>query len=502
MLIDMKKILYFLFFMLAVLVTSCSLPNNVDPKHAEIIAADPVFTYAEVQLANQVGSINVNINTTRLLAQYQAEVTYPTESRYNFSDRQIPDAFFVRLYERVLMNLKGAYTTIDATAAASPEAIAIKANKLAVIEVLNVYAYQVLVDAFGNVPYTEALMGRVNSIPKYDDAYTIYMDLIARLDDAIANMDLSYDSFGDADVMYGGDMALWKEFAASLELRMGLRLADVSAANPSSIVTKAIAAGVFADQTESAIFTYVGVSPYVSSYYTEYVINARKDFNPTQTIVNLTNSLNDPRRAAWFTLYDDGVNPPYYKGETYGMSAAATYKNYSHFVPDIRTNPNYPVIFSDYVEVEFLLAEACERSLGGMLPADAEAHYNNAITASLTYWVPDITDAEIATYLTQPSVAYTTATGNYKQKIGTQKWLGLFDRGEEGWAEWRRLDYPQFNPPQAMTYADIPVRMPYPYNENKQNKANYTAAVTAMGGTDDATVRLFWDTHASPFITK
>ena len=92
------------------------------------------------------------------------------------------------------------------------------------MEVLAVYSYQVLVDAFGNVPYTEALMGGDNSRPKYDDAYTIYKDLFVRLDKAIADLDGSFDGFGSADVLYNGDVSLWKKFAASLKLRMALRL--------------------------------------------------------------------------------------------------------------------------------------------------------------------------------------------------------------------------------------------------------------------------------------
>ncbi|HEX2976374.1 MAG TPA: SusD/RagB family nutrient-binding outer membrane lipoprotein, partial [Bacteroidales bacterium] len=109
---------------------------------------------------------------------------------------------------------------------------------------------------------------------------------------------------------------------------------------------------------------------------------------------------------------------------------------------------------------------------------------------SMKYWGVSNDDANA--YLTQPSVAYATAPGDYKEKIGTQKWLGLFDRGVEAWAEWRRLDYPVLNIPSGMTYADIPVRMPYPYNENKMNKSNYEAASTAIGG-DEATTKLFWD---------
>ncbi len=43
-----------------------------------------------------------------------------------------------------------------------------------------------------------------------------------------------------------------------------------------------------------------------------------------------------------------------------------------------------------------------------------------------------------------------------------------------------------------MTYADIPKRMPYPYNEDTMNKDNWAAASTAIGG-DEATTKLFWD---------
>jgi hypothetical protein len=489
MLKDMKKLIYFLFITLAVLVTSCELPDNIDPKYPEIVSADVLFSYGEIELANQVGSINENINISRLLAQYHSEVTYVTESRYNFSDRQIPDQYFIDLYEHVLMNLKDAYDILDATVVATPTAIAEKANKMAIIEVCNVYAYQVLVDAFGNVPYTEALMGSANSRPKYDDAYTIYKDLITRLNAAIAAMNTANGSFGSADVMYGGSVTKWKQFAATLKLRIGLRLADVAGSGSSTIISEALASGVFTSEVNSAIFKYNGIYPYVNSYYNEYQVVGRQDYCPTNTIVNMMNTLNDPRRPIWFTTVEGD-----YIGLDYGLQASSDYGSFSNFSAMMLEEATYPVILSDYVEVEFLLAEACERSIGGAgyVPGNAESHYNKAIRASMAYWGVDSLDAKA--YLAQPAVAYTTATGTWQEKIGNQKWLALFDRGEEAWAEWRRLDYPILSVPDAMTAADIPVRMPYPYNENKNNKTNYTAAVTAMGG-DDASIRLFWDTQ-------
>lgn len=466
------------------LVSSCELPDNIDPKYPEVISPEAVFTTALVALDSLLGDINVNDNVSRLLVQYHSEVTYVTESRYNFQDRQIPDTYWGVLYRDVLMNLKDARLKLEARNIPSETAIGIKKNQLAIIDICSVYAYQVLVDAFGNVPYSEALMGSENSRPKYDDALLIYKDLADSLSEDIATLNSNYDGFGTADVLYNGDIELWKKFAASIKLRTGMRLADVPGSNAGTIVNEAIASGVFSDQSESAILRYIGVTPLVNSYYNEFVILARKDFCPTNTIVDMMNALNDPRRAIWFTKYDNE-----YVGLQYGKSAASNYSRFSHFSDLIRINPKYPVIMSDYVEVEFLLAEAAERGIYGV-PADAAGHYNNAILASMKYW--GVSDAEAAAYLAQPSVAYSTASGNYLQKIGNQKWLGLFDRGIESWAEWRRLDFPVLNPPVGKVYADIPVRMPYPYNENKMNLENYTAAAASIGG-DASTTKLFWD---------
>ena len=54
-------------------------------------------------------------------------------------------------------------------------------NQKIINDILEVYAYHILVDVNGNIPYSEALQGRENPSPAYDDAATIYTDLINRL---------------------------------------------------------------------------------------------------------------------------------------------------------------------------------------------------------------------------------------------------------------------------------------------------------------------------------
>lgn len=108
-----------------------------------------------------------------------------------------------------------------------------------------------------------------------------------------------------------------------------------------------------------------------------------------------------------------------------------------------------------YSEVEFILAEAAER--GYPVVGTAEEHYNAGVTASILFWGG--TEAEAAAYLAQPAVAYTTAEGGDNMNaIAVQKWISFYNEADQGWIEWRRLDYPPFNAPENMSVEDIPVR--------------------------------------------
>ena len=95
-----------------------------------------------------------------------------------------------------------------------------KNTRLAQAEVLTVYCWQVLVDSFGDIPYSQALNTVEYPLPAYDDAAAIYEDLIARLDAALSN--LNGTGF-ETDNLYFGDVSGWEKFAASLKLRLGIR---------------------------------------------------------------------------------------------------------------------------------------------------------------------------------------------------------------------------------------------------------------------------------------
>ena len=475
----MKKI-YFLLTFVLFFTYSCELDDNIDPKAPTAVPAETLFTNALIQLVNQVNSPSVNVNISRLLVQYWQQTTYFTESRYNFQDRGIPDGYFRELYRDVLRDLKEAKDLLvvqELTGSLLVE----KNNKLATIGILEAYAFQMLVDAFGDVPYTEALLGGDNSTPKYDNDNDIYKSLITNLQANLTQISEGNPGFGGGDLLYGGDMTMWKKFGGSLLLRLGLRASDAMAAEAGQAITAALANGVF-ESGEGARFSYSGTSPYSNGIHRAFIEGNRKDFLPTNTIIDNMMALEDPRLPAYFTQYEEA-----YVGAIAGLDGAQSYNNYSHFA-DRYFDATLEVVLMDYCEVEFFLAEAVEKSLGNV-SGSAEDHYNAAISASLDYHgVGGSTDA----YLAQDNVAYSTATGDYKQKIGTQKWIALYNRGTESWAEWRRLDYPILNIPEGMTYDNIPNRMPYPYDEGELNGSNYEAAASAIGG-DNTTSRVFWD---------
>lgn len=466
-------------------VSACELPDNVDPKRPTDVPISTLFTNAQVAFANQVDEVSVNLNISRLITQYWQETTYFNESRYDFQDRGISDGYWDRFYRSTLQDFQEAKNLLNEQEFTGVLAEQRK-NQIAVIEIMEVYSFQCLVDAFGNVPYTQALLGAENSTPGYDDAATIYADLVSRIGSAVSNLNPTYGSWGEADLIYGGDVEAWKRFGASLQLRIGMRLADVDNGTARSTVEAAVNNGVFTDQSQAAMLHYIGVVPHVNGIYNHFVVDNRKDYLPTNTIIDLMKSLNDPRMDDWFTPGPGGE----YLGAVTGLDGAQSFNNFSNFT-DRFLQPGLEAILMDYVEVEFLLAEAVERgySVGGT----AAGHYENAIRASVVYWDGTVEDADA--YLASADVAYATAPGDWKQKIGTQKWLALYNRGVESWAEWRRLDYPCFNVPEGMTYSDIPRRYPYPFDEGELNGEMYQAAVSTLGGPDDHRQELFWDVN-------
>lgn len=479
----MKKYIFLIIFS-ALLVTCTDKFEefNTDQKNPSVVAGEALFTNAQKSLVDQISSTNVNLNVWKLFAQYWTETTYTDEANYDIVNRTIPDLTFREYYRGILQDFKSADSLISVRDVTNPTAESEKKNKLAIIEILTAYSYHQLVDVFGDIPYTQAL--NVNNIsPKYDDAFTIYKDLLRRIDAALGQLDPTHGSFGQADLIYNGDVDLWIKFGNSLKLKMGTNLSDVDPALARTVIESTVGK-VFTSSADNALFTYLSSTPNNNPLNQDLVLSGRDDFVPANTIVDIMNTLNDPRRPYYFTMAEGNV----YKGGIYG--ASNPFAQYSHIAPKIQ-DPTFPGILLTYDEVLFYLAEAAAR--GFAVGGTPDVFYNNAITESILFWGGTLAEAQA--YLANPQVAFATAAGDWKQKIGTQEWIAFYTRGLEGYTTWRRLDYPVLNIPPAITdYSEIPKRFTYPVNEQTLNAQNYYQAAEAIGG-DELTTRLFWDLY-------
>jgi len=379
-------------------------------------------------------------------------------------------------------------------------------------EVINVMAYHQLVTIFGNIPYSEAL-DPDNVSPAYDDQAEIYSNLMSRLNTAIGNLETAVANdtpgFSDAaDVFYAGNMEAWLMFANSLKMRMAIQVAETPGAvdfDPQTAIEDASPAA-FQSNADNLALTFTNTPPNRNPVWEDVINTGRNDFVAANTIIDMMNNLEDPRRQIQFTKIDTtgDTTPDAYVGGLYGESN--DYIDYSH-VRGPLLQPDFEGMLLEYAEVEFIRAEAAV--YGWNVSGSALEHYNNGVEADMQYWDnaasdSSITQSEIDAYLqqapTQGPAAFPVAGSERDQieAIAQQKWLGQYMNDNlQAWTDWRRLDHPTWyfaDNPGADTEDDIPVRFIYPVDEQNLNSSNWSDAESALGGDGDETsTLLFWD---------
>ncbi len=459
---------------------------NVNPTRPQSVTSAALFSNASINFSDLLASTNVNVNNFRLFVQHWTETIYRDETRYNLNGRTITDRWWAILYRDVIKDLTEANNVLETETSLSAGQIQ---NRKAINEILIVYAYYHLITSFGDVPYTEAL-DIENLQPKYEDAATIFGKIATRLDAAIAQLDEAEPSYGSADFILNGDVNGWETFGQSLKLKMGMLVVDSDPATASKMIVEA-APAVVSSNAENIKINYLASPPNTNPVWEDLVQSGRHDFVAAKPFIDTLKAYSDPRLPFYFNK--DITTGASYIGQTPGTSA--TYNNFSAPSTTVST-PEFPHTFFSYAEMELYKAEAAARGIA--VGGTAEEHYNNAIDASIMEWGG--TQAQAQAYRSQPKVKYSTAPGNFKQKIGLQSWIILYNRGYDAWTQWRRLDYPNLNVPNmgatnpfgSDETPSVIKRLTYPVVEQNLNKASYNEASGAIGK-DQITQRLWFD---------
>lgn len=297
---------------------------------------------------------------------------------------------------------------------------------------LRAFTYQILVDCYGEVPFTES-MNASNVSPKYDEGDVIYAAMIDSLDAALSRAK-SNDKVC-TNMLFGTNTAAeWIPFANAVKLKMLMRESGVK--DVQAQLDALVAEGNFPTEDIAFQGIWKNESGQMSPFYAEEFSSA---WGSTQenVVANIaiigtmqSASYTDPRIAAFFKTNEKGD----YTGGVSGsnFSTSKSYKA-AYWCRPVASY-DMPVYLITVSEVEFFLSEYYAKKGNA---AQAAAHYQAAIEASFN--TAGVSGA--STYISKNPYDQ----DNYKKVLGVAKWVALAGVNNfEAWCEVRRMDYPAF----------------------------------------------------------
>lgn len=361
--------------------------------------------------------------------------------------------------------------------------------------ILKAYMTAALTDIYGNVPYSEALQGKSGNVtPKYDQQEAIYTapgGILDNLDKGIAAIQ-NYNGAQplNGDILFNKNLAAWVTFANTLKIKYLMRISYKSVVGPQ---LQAIYDGgnYMKTNAQNAKFDFTDGAP---NNFRLATLRAG-DFNlfiMSLTMEEILKELDDPRMAIFFRPIGNDPTKTQFKGLLNGPNASATsitVADYSLTGTIFREHTgDVDANFMTAWEAQLLLAEAAER---GLITANAQTLYETGVQLAFEYWqTPMPTD-----YLTTGAASYGINGANKIEQIVTQKWLANIINGYEGWIEYRRTGFPLLkNVAASLNNNLIPVRMPYPTDEDALNNVNFSEAAVATNN-NSVNVGVWWDAN-------
>jgi hypothetical protein len=473
-------------FLFVSAITSCEdyLDVNTDPNNPTVVTPDLILPVGQHYTAGYMHGDRRLSHLGNMLMYNWSESNgfswYDTEFQYN-----VTTTFYSALFDNAYSQALKQYHLL--TENDDP----LYVNYAAIGEIMKAYHYQILVDLYGDVPYSEALGRSTNATPIYDSGEAIYADLLVKLNAAI---DMIKNAGEEAvlpeadDAMFGGDMTEWIKFANTLKVRIVTRWSDV---NPGAAATEL---ATIAAEGTGFITTDVLINPgYLDEEGKQNPFWAAFGAGPdgtntltnnataaTQYIIDLLQDTNDPRIDY---LYEEPATG--HLGIDQGLEPGTDY------APEFVSNIG-PGLLIDATQGSpiFTLAEhnfnMAELSLKAGNDAEAEAFYYAGIEASF-----DFLGAPLGSYLaanqTTENVGW-DASPNKLEAIITQKWLAVNGAtAEQSWFDYTRTGFPENLPLSAQAiHPTRPVRLFYPSSETSTNALNVPAQPDAF------TTRIFW----------
>ena len=334
------------------------------------------------------------------------------------------------------------------------------------------------------------------------------------------------EEFGKFDLLLDGSYVSWIRLAASLRMRLAVRVACVLPERAAAEFRKSLEGsyGVIetnpANAAVSTSGTYTNPLGEINRNWNEAVMNASME--------SIMVGYGDPRLEKYFepcksdlVILDGNGNSVTVtlKGGFHGIRQGTAFShNYYAAFSRLTVETTTDAVLMTAAEVWFLRAEA---ALRGWTGEDTETCYRNGVTMSFAQWQASgceqylASDAAAVGYSdpvdpgndiaarcrVSPRWDESASPGLKLERIITQKWIAMYPEGCEAWAEQRRTGYPRLFPVrynhskgQSIDTETMIRRLPYPATLETSDPEQYAALVKALGGPDDGGTRLWWDT--------
>jgi len=427
-------------------------------------------------------------------------------ANFNSDNRGNTQVIWQNYYRNVIRNTNDVIVNTKSNAG--------RVNLYQMARIFQAYAYMVLTDEYGDIPYTQGGKGYTdqNFFPVYDAQQQIYTDIIKELGEAATALNAT-SKIETGDILYGGAVAQWKKFAYSLMLRAGMRLSKVDATKAQATVQAAFQGGVILVNADNALIRH-------DANYTNPIggtLNSTEaaNFYLTKPFVDSLKNRNDPRLQAIAVRYVGATS-----GGTQTTASRTTDPSLQFGLPlgfDNKTAEAYaisiglkhfydlsqadrtrivkqtaPCFLVTAAQTQLLLAEATQR--GWITTGTVKGYYDAGVTLHMQQMASfdagcAIAAGDITTYLTNnpfdPAMAM--------EQIGTQYWIASFLNGPEAFANFRRTGFPALapNPYPGKEVAFI-YRLTYPNSEQSVNSTNYNAA-NSRQGPDKLDTKIWWN---------
>jgi len=472
---------------------------NTDPNKLEALSDEYIFTSAlRNTFTNQLTHIHV-VHAGQYAHLMVGEAKYRDYDKYyGAGSDDYSESIYRGTYRSGIKNIT---EVLELTAEGSTYANKYRNAQAEIIAVVN---FARITDLFGDIPYTEAGMGKYGiKQPVYDAQEDIYSDMVARLKNA---MDILSETEAAANIypetfdpVYGGAIENWILFANSMRFRLAMRARFADAQKYEPLIAECLTGPLIEENSQNPVLeNQVSDDPLLYNAWNDFVIayeNGEYAYLWSDKFINTLEDSNDPRLSFFATKNKDGE----YLGMPNGLSDSKfpSWPQSNTSVPSAEFfAKDQPYYLITAAEIWLLKAEA---ALFGIGTGDANLHYQNGIRAAMEQW--DIHSDSISNFLAEEAEARLNGdTENQFRQIATQMWISSLPNSLEAWNTVRRTAYPvieQRTGPdysQGITEGYMPTRLFYPGQvERSINGANMDEAISRMPDGDKIDSRVWWD---------